>query len=739
MSDTQIPLAQAHALQQQGRLAEAAAAYRKILTAEPRNAQALHLLGVTLARMGSPQDAVVCLAAAVDIEPRNPAMRINLANALTELGYHDQAVTHYQRAVVLKPDFAPAHRALGLALIRTGQLDAALASLTHAMRLVPGDARLYNDMGVICGRMGRRTEALRYFESATRSDHNYAEAHRNRGAVELALAKYEEALASLDRAIALQPRQPAIHNDRADALLALGRFPEALASYDRSIALGFRDATTFRNRGAALLELGRDAEALASLEYGLQLTPGSAPAHSLRAKVLIRLQRAQDALASLDVALGSSPSDFDSHFDRGVALSLLERHEESLASFDRALELNEGSAETLNNRGVELGQLSRPQEALESFAKALARKPDHFDSYTNAGNLRKGLGRFDEALRDFDSALRIAPADPMTLWSKALLKLTLGDLAAGWPMYEARFQLPHVRGAQRRFDVPRWTGAEPIEGKTILVHAEQGLGDTVQFCRYVSLLEARGAQVLLQVQPALAALLSSLKMRGRCFANEEPLRHFDLHCPLLSLPLAFRTELDTIPNGVPYLAVDPATVTSLRTRLDTLPGLKVGLNWQGNVDTEKQPWVRGRSFPLAFAAPLVRAPGVTWVSLQRGPGAEQRGQVEFGAQLAQLIDPLDLSAASVLETAALVKALDLVVTSDTFVAHLCGALGVPVWTVVQAVPDWRWLLERADNPWYPTMRLFRQGVPGEWTGVFERVAAEVELWCSSMLRHEHAD
>jgi len=413
------------------------------------------------------------------------------------------------------------------------------------------------------------------------------------------------------------------------------------------------------------------------------------------------------------------------HFHRGVALAMLERHEESLAAFERALEIDPASVEALNNRGVELGQLLRPQQSLESFAAALELAPDHLASHINAGNTHKSLGHLDSARRDFELALQAAPDDVMARWSKGLLDLTLGDFEAGWPLYEARFELAHLRDAQRTFPVPRWTGEQALDGKTILVHAEQGFGDTVQFCRYVLELEARGATVLFEAQPVLAQLLSSLPMRGKRFSQGETLPWFDVHCPLLSLPWALGTRLDTIPGHVPYLSADAEAVRSWRARLQSLPGLKVGLHWQGNADTEKQPWVRGRSFPLSAAAALASVSDVTWISLQRGPGAGQRTQTEFGRQLQQLIDPEDLSAGAVLETAALVSALDLVVTSDTFLAHLCGALGVPVWTLVQRVPDWRWLLGRDDNPWYPTMRLFRQKDTGDWPGMFEEVVREL--------------
>jgi hypothetical protein len=276
--------------------------------------------------------------------------------------------------------------------------------------------------------------------------------------------------------------------------------------------------------------------------------------------------------------------------------------------------------------------------------------------------------------------------------------------------------------------VPRWSGAEPLAGRTLLVHAEQGLGDTLQFCRYIPLLEARGARVVFEIQPQLEQLLQSLGTAATIITRGTPLPPADFHIPLLSLPLALRTELDSIPGGVPYLHPAPAAVRDWSARLAALPGFKIGINWHGNPDAEKYSALQARSFPLAAAAALARIPGVTLVSLQKGAGAEQRAQVDFAQSIVQLTDPMlmgpDEFAA---ETAAILLGLDLVITADTALAHLAGALGVPVWVVLQSVPDWRWLTERDDSPWYPTMRLFRQRIAGDWPEVFARVAAEAAL------------
>ena len=691
LSGGSTQLARGHALQQQGRLAEAAAAFRELLNEQPHNAQALHLLGITVGQMGRPQEALALIARAIEVEPSNPVMHTNLAKALAESGRHAEALKSFDRALALQPDLAAAHRGRGLALVRLGEKQAALASLGYAAQLAPYDAQVHNDLGVALELAGRKEEALKQFERAVALDPQHLQAHHNRGAIETSLGRHSEALASLERALALQPRNAALLANRGSVLRALGRPMDALASYDRALAS----------------------------------TPGNPAVHYNRGVVLLSLKRHEDALGSFDRALALAADNFAAHFHRGVALALLERHAESLASFDRALSLNAQSAEALNNRGTQLEHLGRSAEALEAFSWAIASKPDYAAAHINLANILKGLGRFQEARESFDRALALEGDHATALWGKSLLELTLGEFEAGWPLYESRLRLEDLRPYHRSFAVPRWSGAEPLTGRTLLIHAEQGLGDTLQFARYIPLLEARGAHVVFEVPGELGKLMRSLPMRGTLLTRGEPLPEFDYYCPLLSLPLAFRTQRESIPGGVPYVAADRAAVDAWRERLCSLPGLKIGLNWQGHVGAEKQPWVRGRSFALACAAPLARVPGVSLVSLQKGEAARQRSQVEFGGALAELSDPLDTSADALVETAALMGALDLVITSDTSVAHLAGALGVPVWVVLQRVPDWRWLLEGSGCAWYPTMRLFRQRVAGDWSEVFARVADDL--------------
>jgi len=553
-----------------------------------------------------------------------------------------------------------------------------------------------------------------------------AVALRERGLALMQLGKAQEALASLNEAVRLAPDDYVALNGMGVILLSVNQFPTALAYFERALALQPNDVTANHNRGLAFMSLARFDEARRCFEHTLQLAPGSQPTWLWRGKCYLELHRPEEALACFQHAASLAPGDFAAHFQAGIALTQLNRLQQAVAAFTAALGCNPRSAEAFNNRGAVAVRLFNPLEAVKDFERAIELNPGYADAYTNYGNTLKGLGRYSEALAPLDRALTLRPGDIEATWSKALLLLSQGDFARGLPLYESRLQREPVRRLQRNFNRPRWTGTEPLGGKSVLVHAEQGLGDTIQFARYLEPLEALGARVEFEVQPVLLQLLHSLPFQGRLLARGTPLPDTDFHIPLLSLPLALGTRLDTIPGGVPYLSVDLRAVEFWRDRVAALPGRKIGLNWHGNPRAEQFSALQARSFPLAAAAPLAQLPDITLISLQKGAGAEQRAQVGFTDRIAQLTDPLHLGPAEIAtETAAILQCLDLVITADTALAHLAGALGVRVWLVLQSVADWRWLTDRTDTPWYPTMRLFRQRVMGDWAEVFQRIAREL--------------
>jgi tetratricopeptide (TPR) repeat protein len=701
-----------------GRLREAIAGYDELLHAHADDADVLRRLGVALAQFGRPDAAAGYLARSLEIEPDHPAVALNLARALHEIGREEDALRCCDRALALDPNSAGAYRVRWVVLAALGRREEALASIGQAVRLSPADAASTADLGVALEEAGRPQDALACFERAVALDPGLAPAHHNIGILAARLGEHERALRSLDRALSLQPQQAALHSNRGNELKELARLPEALQSYDTALAIEPQNLDTRHNRAAVRTLLGKYTDALQDYDVLIARhdTPTAADLIG-RGMALVGLGRNEEALVSLQQAITLSPGDADAHIQHGVALLRLARHDEAVSSFDRALAIRPDLTEVLNNRGVALAALGRPKDALDSFLRSLVFNGSVADTHTNVGIVLKTLGRYDEAGASFGRALWHKPDDPAASFELAFLHLTLGDLKRGWPLYEARFRVPALAIPPRRCDAPRWDGTTPLAGKVLLVHAEQGLGDTIQFCRYLPLLTARGAKIVFEVMPPLKALLRSLPDAIQVHGRGERLPPADYHCPLLSLPLAFDTQLSTIPRGVPYLSAEPQRVTQWSARLQGLAGLRVGIAWQGNPSVEKLVWAQGRSFPLEMLKPLADLSSISLVSLQKGAGVEQLRDCTFRDRILDLGSDFDHGPDAFLDTAAVMADLDLVISSDTSVAHLAGALGRPVWVALNATPDWRWMLDRSDSPWYPTMRLFRQPRAGEWTEV----------------------
>ncbi len=705
-----------------GQLREAVSAYEALVQRAPKDADLLQLLGVALAQLGREAEAAILLARSVEIEPKRPGVLLNLARALHTLRNENEALGACERALALDASCAPAYRLRATILTALGRREEALASAGQAVRFAMHDAAAHADLGVALQAVGREHDALECFERAIALEPNLAAAHHNRALLLMRRADHESALASFDRALRLQPQHAALHSNRGNCLKELGRLEEALQCYSTALAIEPGNALTLHNRAALQTLVGKYVEALR--DYDVLATLGEERALDLigRAIALIGVGRFSEALAPLDRAVALLPDEPEGHVQRGVALLNLGRHSEAVDSFDRALALRPDIPEVLNNRAIALIGAGRTSDALSSLIRSSVLNSMNPDTLVNMGIVLKILGRHREACAHFSKALAVKPRHAAARFGLAFLHLALGELSLGWPHYEARFEIPELGNPPRQFDVPRWDGTQPLGGRTVLVYAEQGLGDVIQFYRYLSLLVARGASVVLEVMPALKALLSTLPGSCRIIARGEALPAADYYSPLLSLPLAFRTRLDTIPGGVPYLAADPRRIAQWAERLQSLSGLRVGIAWQGNPALEKHIWARGRSIPLTSFEPLTRVPGISLVSLQKGPGVDQLRSSSFADRILDLSADLDAGTDAFLDTAAVMSSLDLVISSDTAIAHLAGALGHPAWTALTFSPEWRWLLDRADTPWYPSMRLFRQTADGDWTGVVQAMA-----------------
>jgi tetratricopeptide (TPR) repeat protein len=529
-----------------------------------------------------------------------------------------------------------------------------------------------------------------------------------------------EAVAAYDRALALQPNRVDALNNRGVALMAQAKAEEALISFNKALAVKPDFADALSNRGVALKELGRKEEALSSFEQALRVNPEYVDALNNLGLTLNLLDRPAEALEIFERALAIKPDFADALNNRGNALHTLRRTKEALEEFDKALRIKPNLVEALNNRGGALHALYRLDEAVASFDRALKVDPNSYGAYCNRGSALLAMGKFKEAFASYEQALAIKPGYSDALFGRALGLLLTGEFAAGWDGYERRWEQKGVPVRKLNAAFPEWNG-EDLSGKRIIVYREQGIGDVIQFARYLPLLADRCAQAVFLVQPGVRRLLTALG--PKVGLSHELLTHerYDYQCALLSLPRATGTTLGSIPADVPYLAAEPGPIARWAGRIGS-SGLRIGVCWQGNPES---PADVGRSFPLRDLRILGALRDVRLISLQRNHGLDQLRNMPKGMKVETLSEDFDAGADAFVDTAAVMTNLDLVITADTSIAHLAGALGRPVWVALKHVPDWRWLLDRSDSPWYPTMRLYRQKRRGEWTSVFERMAADV--------------
>lgn len=653
---------------------------------------------------------------------RDQAIRLHVEGALAE------AERLYRQVLALQPRDCQALMMLGVLAAQSGRLPEAERLLRAALSIDAGQPLAHNNLGIVLTEQQRYEEAVDCFERATALAPAYAEAYLNRGAALEHSGQLEGALASYDRAIELQPASATAHSNRGSVLRELGRHAEALRSCDRAVALAPASAKAHINRAAALRELGRLEEALASAQSAIAQAPQLADAYVTRGDVQYELHRFEEALASYDQALALAPDDASALGRRGGVLCRLGRPAEALESCERAVVLAPDAQGVHVNRGLALQDVGRLEEALASYDRAIALDPDDFTAHNNRGTALVQMGRFEEALASYDRWIARRPGDVEARFNKSMCHLALGDLEEGWRLFELR-KKRKLPIAVRRVAQPEWLGEPDPRGRTLLVHSEQGFGDVLQFCRYARLLAERGARVILEVPPALVRLLESgLADVAQIVASGSPLPPFDLHCPVMSLPFAFKTTLSSIPGRVPYIKSDPNRVALWQERLGPRRGLRVGLVWSGGFRAHQpELWAvnRRRNIALSKLAALRHA-DVELYSLQKGQPAESEPARlrEAGWDGPELIDHTALLE-DFSDTAALLECLDLLISVDTSTAHLAGALGRPVWLLNRFDTCWRWLLGRSDCPWYPTLRIYRQDSPGDWDGVVRKVSADL--------------
>ncbi|MDB5476377.1 MAG: repeat-containing protein [Phenylobacterium sp.] len=620
----------------------------------------------------------------------------------------------YREVLARQPDHFDACHLLGVALLQTGRLEDGRALIARAIALKPTVGAAHSNLAMALMGLGRNAEALASLDQAIALQPQVAESHNNRGIALANLGRQSDALTSYDAALARNPAYPEAHNNRGTALLALGQPAEALAAFEAAVTARPDYPEAHGNRGLALNQLRRLPEAVAAFDRALGLKPDFAEAQQGRGVALAMLERPAEALASLDAAIGLQPTALAYSY-RGNVLCALKRLDEALASHDRAVELDAQNHEAHHNRGFTLQAMSRPAEAVASYQAALNLHPDNPDILNNLGNSLQDLGDAGGALAAYDRAIALKPDHADAPMNKALVLLRLGRLEEGWPLYEWRkAKWPGVSRAD--LPQPTWTGVESLASKTLLLRREQGLGDTLQFCRYALACRDRGAQVILSVQPPLVRLLRQLEPQVRVISEGAAPGAFDLHAALMSLPLAFGTTLETIPAG-PQLVAEPALTALWAKRLGPKTRPRIGLAWSGSAAHVND---RNRSLSLQQLLPLL-SDDVAWISLQKELRDADAAALESQPRIRSFAGHLTDFA----ETAALIEQLDLVITVDTSVAHLAAAMGKPTWILLPLNPDFRWLAGRDDSPWYPSVRLFRQPRFGDWAAVIGDVASEL--------------
>lgn len=566
---------------------------------------------------------------------------------------------------------------------QAGNLKQAEHVCKKILRIQPNNADTLHLLGIICYQFRNYDSAITYMKRALQFNPYNADAYFNLGNTFIETGQPDEAITCYQNTLQLNPNILDAYNNLGNAFMEKGKIDNAILSYQRAIQINPRVVDTYTNLGSALIKKGQFDEAISCYQKALQINPHVAIAHC----------------------------------NLGDAFQEKGQLDEAISCYQKALEINPYFDNPYNSLGTAFHKKGQYDLAISYYQKALQLNSDFTLAYCNMAKALHSKGQVDEAITYFQKALQLEPdlADAHVNMSLALL--LSGDFKQGWREYEWRQKLRDFY--KRDFSQPFWDGSD-ISGLTILIHAEQGYGDTIQFIRYAPLIAQRGAKVMVECLKELASLLKNVEGIDNIIVRDEQLPEFDVHCPLLSLPLVFNTALESIPANIPYITADMILVQKWRDKIKSDNSkLKIGLTWSGN---PKHVDDQNRSCPLEIFSSFRQLNNITFYSLQKGEAAEQVKNSLEGLKFFDYTEELnDFS-----DTAAFIENLDLIISVDTAVAHLAGALGKPVWTLLPFVPDWRWMLNREDSLWYPTMRLFRQPTLGDWKSVIDKVAEELQ-------------
>ena len=506
------------------------------------------------------------------------------------------------------------------------------------------------------------------------------------------------------------------------ALQNKGKLNEARTIFEKIITIDLNHFDALHLLGVIFAQTQSFQLADEFLSKALTINPNHSACSNNRGNVLKELKRFEEALSSYDKAINIKADNAEAYFNRGLVLQELKRFEEALSSYDKAISIKADYANAYLNRGLVLQELKRFEEALSSFDKAISIKADYAEAYSNRGLVLQELKRFEEALSSFDKAISVKADYANAYWNSSLCYLLSGNLIKGWQRYEWRWRKEGggMSASMRNFPQPLWLGGESLKDKTILIYFEQGFGDTIQFCRYVPLVAALGAKVIFEVQPQLLKLLSNLEGVNQIIARGDPLPHFDYQCPLMSLPLAFKTELGTIPALPQKVESDKDKVIAWGKKLGEKKKLRVGIVWSGSTAHKND---HNRSLPLSEL--IAHLPSdYDYVSLQKEICDADKVLLTEYHKIRQYSNDLK----DFTDTAALIELMDVVISVDTSVAHLSATLGKSTWIMLPFSPDWRWLLDIEDSPWYSSVKLYRQEKINDWHDVLEKIKSDLKLF-----------
>lgn len=647
------------------------------------------------------------------------ASKFRLAHTFHQQGDFARAQSIYQEIIEIEPNHFETLNLLGVIAGQTRNLQQAVQWFDKAIELKPRQAAPYCNRGLALQELGQWEAALASYDQAIAIKADYAIAFYNRGIVLKELEQWDAALASYDRAIALNPGFSLAYHNRALLLKELKQWDAALACFDHAIRIKADYYEAHYNRGVLLQELEQWDAARGSYDNAIGIKRDYAEAYLNRGVVLAKLRQFEAALRSYDDAIAIRASYASAYSNRAYVLIKLQQWDAALDSCNKAISIAPGLAEPYLSRGSVLGELEQWEAALVTYERAIGVEPRNATAHSNRGVVLVNLNRFDEALASYDQAIAIETDYAEARSNRAQLLLQRGDFRNGWLEYEWRWRLADtpLSAQADSFSKPRWTGEESIAGQTILVHAEQGFGDTLLFCRYVSLVAELGARVIFAVQTPLASLLADLTGVSHLITQGSVPPDFDCHCPLMSLPLAFKTTLSTIPAPGKYLCSEAAKVARFQERLGAKNAPRIGLAWSGSAINTKD---RSRSVRLAEMMGILPG-GFQYVSLQKEVREVDEPTLRARPDILNFANELqDFS-----DTAALCECLDVVICVDTGVAHLSGGLGRRTWVLLARNADWRWFLDRDDSPWYPGAKLYRQDTLGDWSAVLERVKADL--------------